>query len=228
MFPLRDTIPSQSFPIVTLFLIITNGIIFIYELSLGPVLDQFLNNFGVIPVFYTRALQENPLQVIAGIIPIFSSIFLHGGWLHVISNMWFLWIFGDNVEDRTGHFRFLLFYLLCGVLATLAHIMANPLSTVPTIGASGAIAGVMGAYFILYPRAKIVTLIFIFIFIQIIEIPALFFLGFWVILQILSGTLSTGLTNESGGVAWWAHIAGFFTGLLLIFVFKRSKRKGLI
>jgi membrane associated rhomboid family serine protease len=228
MFPLRDTIPSRSFPIVTLFLIITNSIVFIYELLLGPALDQFLNTFGVIPVFYTQALQENPLQVITGIIPIFSSIFLHGGWIHVISNMWFLWIFGDNVEDRTGHFRFLLFYLLCGFLATLAHIIANPLSSVPTIGASGAIAGVMGAYIILYPRAKIVTLIFLFIFIQIIEIPAFFFLGFWVILQIISGTLSTGLTQESGGVAWWAHIGGFFVGFLLIFIFKKTKSKSFI
>jgi len=225
MFPLRDTIPSRSFPIVTLFLIITNSIIFIYELFLGPALDQFLNTFGVIPVFYRQAIQENPIQIIPGIIPIFSSIFLHGGWMHVISNMWYLWIFGDNVEDRTGHLRFLLFYLLCGVLATLAHIITNPLSAVPTIGASGAIAGVMGAYFILYPRARIVTLIFLFIFVQIVEIPALFFLGFWVILQILSGAFTTGLTKESGGVAWWAHIGGFLVGFLLIFIFKKTRSR---
>lgn len=225
MFPLRDTIPSRNFPIITLCIIIANSIVFIYELSLGPTIDQFLTRFGVIPVFYTRAWQENPLQLIPGLVPFFSSLFLHGGWMHVISNMWYLWIFGDNVEDRTGHFRFLLFYLFCGILAVLAHIIVNPLSDIPTVGASGAIAGVMGAYFILYPRARIVTLFFLFIFIQIIEIPAIFFLGFWIILQIFSGTLSTGLTNESGGVAWWAHISGFFAGFISILFFKKNRTK---
>ena len=225
MFPLRDTIPSRSFPIVTFSIIIINSIVFGYELYLGSGLDQFLTSLGVTPVFYTQAWQENPLQLLSGIAPLFSSLFLHGGWLHVISNMWYLWIFGDNVEDRTGHFRFLLFYLLCGILATLSHIILNPLSDIPTIGASGAIAGVMGAYFILYPRARIVTLFFLFIFIQIVEIPALFFLGLWIILQVISGTLSIGLSNASGGVAWWAHIGGFLAGLISIFFFRKTRRR---
>jgi rhomboid family protein len=225
MFPLRDTISSRSFPIVTLGLIVTNILIFLYELSIGPGLNKFLTNFGVVPFLYIQTWQENPVQLIPGLIPLFSSLFLHGGWLHVISNMWFLWIFGDNVEDRTGHFRFLLFYLFCGIMASLAHIILNPTSTIPTVGASGAIAGVMGAYFILYPRAKIVTLFFFFIFIQIVEIPAIFFLGFWIVLQIISGTLNTGLTNESGGVAWWAHIGGFMAGLIFIFYFRKTKKR---
>jgi hypothetical protein len=225
MFPLKDTIPSRTFPIITLSIIVINSIIFIYELYLGSDVDHLVSSLGVTPVLYTQAWQENPWQLISGIVPLLSSLFLHGGWLHVISNMWYLWIFGDNVEDRTGHFRFLLFYLFCGILATFSHIILNPISDIPTIGASGAIAGVMGAYFILYPRSRIVTLFFLFIFVQIVEIPALYFLGFWIILQVISGTLSTGLTAASGGVAWWAHIGGFLAGLIFIFSFRKTRKR---
>ena len=225
MFPLKDTIPSRTFPIITLSIIVINSIIFIYELYLGSDVDHLVSSLGVTPVLYTQAWQENPWQLISGIVPLLSSLFLHGGWLHVISNMWYLWIFGDNVEDRTGHFRFLLFYLFCGILATFSHIILNPISDIPTIGASGAIAGVMGAYFILYPQSRIVTLFFLFIFVQIVEIPALYFLGFWIILQVISGTLSTGLTAASGGVAWWAHIGGFLAGLIFIFSFRKTRKR---
>ena len=225
MFPLKDTIPSRTFPIITLSIIVINSIIFIYELYLGSDVDHLVSSLGVTPVLYTQAWQENPWQLISETVPLFSSLFLHGGWLHVISNMWYLWIFGDNVEDRTGHFRFLLFYLFCGILATFSHIILNPISDIPTIGASGAIAGVMGAYFILYPRSRIVTLFFLFIFVQIVEIPALYFLGFWIILQVISGTLSTGLTAASGGVAWWAHIGGFLAGLIFIFSFRKTRKR---
>ena len=225
MFPLKDTIPSRTFPIITLSIIVINSIIFIYELYLGSDVDHLVSSLGVTPVLYTQAWQENPWQLISGIVPLLSSLFLHGGWLHVISNMWYLWIFGDNVEDRTGHFRFLLFYLFCGILATFSHIILNPISDIPTIGASGAIAGVMGAYFILYPRSRIVTLFFLLIFVQIVEIPALYFLGFWIILQVISGTLSTGLTAASGGVAWWAHIGGFLAGLIFIFSFRKTRKR---
>jgi membrane associated rhomboid family serine protease len=225
MFPLRDTIHSQTFPFVTLSLIGINLLIFLYEVSLGPQLNSFIHNFGVIPANFTSALQTNPIQTIPFIPSMFSSIFLHGGWMHVISNMWYLWIFGDNIEDRTGHLRFLVFYLSCGILATIAHIVINPTSQIPTIGASGAIAGVMGAYILLFPRSKITTLIFLFIFIQIVKIRAIFFLGFWIVIQVISGTFSIGLTGQSGGVAWWAHIGGFLSGLLLILLFKKYNRK---
>ena len=155
-------------------------------------------------------------------------MFLHGGWLHLLGNMLFLYIFGDNVEDRLGHVRYFFFYILCGVLAIVAHLITNPSSRVPTIGASGAIAGVMGAYFFLFPYARVVTLIFIFFFIDIIEIPAFFFLAFWFILQFLNGTMSFSAQNAlSGGVAWWAHIGGFLAGIVLLFVFgvRRTTRR---
>jgi membrane associated rhomboid family serine protease len=223
MFPLRDTIPSRTFPFVTLSLIVINLLVFFYELSLGPALNDFLNTHGIIPAEYLNINQKNPIQLMVLTLPLFTSIFLHGGWFHVIGNMWYLWIFGDNIEDRTGHFRFLIFYILCGMLAGLTHILMNPHSSIPTVGASGAIAGVMGAYFLLFPRSKILTLVFLFIFIQIIEIPALFFLGFWILFQFISGSLSAGLTENSGGVAWWAHIGGFLIGLILVLFFKRSR-----
>ncbi len=223
MFPLRDTIPSRSFPLVTIFIIFLNSIIFIYEVSLGDQVNELLRVFGVIPIYYTKAFQEDPFLLISGIPPLFTSLFLHGGWLHVISNMWFLWIFGDNVEDYTGHVRFLLFYLFSGIIATMAHVILNPFSIIPTIGASGAIAGVMGAYFILYPNSRVITLIFLFIFIQLIEIPAIIFLGLWILIQVISATMTTGVTQEGGGVAWWAHIGGFLSGLLTIFFFRKKR-----
>jgi membrane associated rhomboid family serine protease len=223
MFPLRDTIPSRTFPFVTLSLIVINLLVFIYELSLGPSLNEFFIRFGIVPSDYMTLNLRNPGSVIALSLPFFTSTFLHGGWLHVIGNMWYLWIFGDNIEDRTGHFRFLIFYILCGVLAGLTHVLMNPSSSIPTVGASGAIAGVMGAYFLLFPRSKILTLVFLFIFIQIIEIPAVFFLGFWILFQFISGSLSAGLTESSGGVAWWAHIGGFLIGLVLVLFFKKAK-----
>jgi membrane associated rhomboid family serine protease len=224
MFPLRDTIPSQTFPFVTLSLILINLLIFLYEVSLGAQLNSFIYTFGVIPLNYTTTLLTDPIKIIPFIPPLFTSIFLHGGWMHVISNMWYLWIFGDNIEDKTGHFRFLIFYLSCGILATIAHIFINPTSEIPTIGASGAIAGVMGAYILLFPKSKITTLIFLFIFIQIVEIRAIFFLGFWIVIQVISGMFSVGLTGQSGGVAWWAHIGGFLSGVLLVFIFKKNRR----
>jgi membrane associated rhomboid family serine protease len=224
MFPLRDKIPSKTFPFVTVSLIVINLVVFFYELSLGEQLNSFLNTFSIIPSRFQEVINQPSFQLFPVGLSLFSSVFLHGGWMHIIGNMWYLWIFGDNVEDSTGHFRFLMFYLLCGILAGLTHILMNPFSTVPTIGASGAIAGVMGAYFLLFPKSKILTLIFIFIFIQIIEIPAVFFLGFWIILQFISGSMSRGLVDSGGGVAWWAHIGGFLVGLALILIFKKRKK----
>ncbi len=223
MIPLKDTVPARTFPFVTVSIIVVNSIVFLFEVSLDPkVLEAFIASFGVIPHKYFMLAQMDSTNWAGRFFPLFSSMFLHGGWLHIIGNMWYLWIFGDNVEDRLGHFRFLVFYLLCGVGAALTHIYLNPASTVPTIGASGAIAGVMGAYFMLHPFARVITLIPIFFFIEIVEIPAFFFLGFWILLQFFQGTISLMAPSQVGGVAWWAHFGGFVLGAILVFFFKKS------
>ncbi|HGJ65698.1 TPA: rhomboid family intramembrane serine protease [bacterium] len=222
MIPLRDTIQSRSTPIMTVSLIIANAAAFIFQLSLGQNLNDFITVYGFVPSKFFHLISKG--NILAGLFPLFTSIFLHGGWFHIIGNMWYLWIFGDNVEDRVGHFRFVIFYILCGVSAGLIHGFTSPNSGIPTIGASGAIAGVMGAYFVLYPRAKIWTLVPIFFFVQFIEIPAFFFLGFWILMQFFMGTFSLGIGSMQGGVAWWAHIGGFATGALLIFIFQKRQR----
>lgn len=223
MLPIRDTIPSRTYPIITVSLIVLNIIIFFYQLSLGTQVDLFVTDFGLVPLRFFRLFEKgaNPLMVF---MPFFTSMFLHGGWFHIIGNMWYLWIFGDNVEDRMGHFRFLIFYIACGIAAGFAHAFTHPNSGIPTVGASGAIAGVMGAYFILYPGARIWTLVPVFIFVQFVEIPAFIFLGFWIIMQFLIGTFSMSLGPTQGGVAWWAHIGGFAAGAILVFFFKKRKR----
>ena len=227
MIPLKDTIPSRTFPFVNYTIILLNFLFFLYQLSLGPHLEKFLYAWGVVPAQFFAPLSIGHLHLSQRILPLFTSMFLHGGWLHFLGNMLYLYIFGDNVEDRLGHARYLLFYLLCGVLATAAHLITNHDSRLPTIGASGAIAGVMGAYFFLYPYARVVTLIFIFFFFDIVEIPAFFFLAFWFIFQFLSGTIVATQDAMSGGVAWWAHIGGFLAGILLLFVFgvRRTGRR---
>ena len=213
MIPLRDVIPSRTTPYVTVTLIFLNAIVFLYELSLGSSLNQFIFAFGLVPAEFSW-------------LTVFSSMFLHGGLLHVGGNMLYLWIFGDNVEDRVGHGRFVAFYLLCGIAAALAQTYTNGGSTVPMVGASGAVAGVMGAYFVLYPRSRIVTLVPIVIFIQIIEIPAIFFLGIWFLMQFVSGVGSLATAGQSiGGIAFWAHVAGFAAGAAGILVFRRPERQ---
>lgn len=221
MIPLKDNIPSSTFPVVNISLIILNIAVFLYEVSLGPYLEKVIFLFGVIPNKFLFLLSKETLHPVATFFPLFTSLFLHGGWLHLIGNMLYLWIFGDNVEDRMGHVRYLLFYLLCGIGAGITHIITQPNSHIPTIGASGAIAGVMGAYFILFPKARVVTLIPIFFFIQFIEIPAFFFLAFWFFMQLISGTIS-GSSQFSGGIAFWAHIGGFICGIILLFFLKRG------
>ncbi len=215
MIPLRDVIPSRTVPFVTVILIAVNALAFLFEMSLPDAARQaFVNYYGLVPARFTWT-------------SVVTSMFLHASWSHIIGNMWFLWIFGDNVEDRFGHFRYLVFYLLCGIVGGVVQTLSAPWSFVPTVGASGAIAGVMGAYFLLYPRSRVLTMIFPFIF-WIIEIPAVFFLGYWFLIQLFSGVgtvaLSTG-TTASGGVAFWAHIAGFLTGVLMVFVFRRPERQ---
>jgi membrane associated rhomboid family serine protease len=225
MIPLRDTIPSRTFPYMTILLIIFNGLVFLFEMSLGENLEDFISVFGVIPTNYFQLASEEELGVITRFFPFFTSIFLHGGWFHVIWNIWFLWIFGDNVEDFFGHMEFLFFFIACGILAGFAHVYMNPESTLPTVGASGAIAGVMGAYIFLYPRARILTLIPIFLIFPIIHIPAYVFLGFWFLIQFLSGFASLSISGDYGGVAWWAHIGGFVAGLLtVVFILPRKRR----
>ncbi len=214
MIPLRDSQPIRRFPLVNWLLIATNVLVFLFEVSLGSdTLNLFIQRFGLVPV---RLIDNIPAYWIT----IFSSMFLHGSWLHLISNMLALYIFGDNIEDRLGSARYLLFYFLGGAAAAAIHILSNPASSLPTVGASGAIAAVLGAYLILYPRARVATLVPIFFFIQIVQIPAVLYLGFWFFSQLLNGTAQIAAnTFQSGGVAWWAHIGGFIAGILLILLF---------
>jgi membrane associated rhomboid family serine protease len=217
MIPLRDNIPSRTVPIVNYALIGANIVCFLYQLSLGPRLDRFVLTWGMVPA---QMLSSHGGINLTGLTTAITSMFLHAGWLHVLGNMLYLYIFGDNVEDRMGHCRYLLFYLLCGICAAAAQLWAAPASRIPMVGASGAIAGVMGAYFCLYPRARIVMLVFLFIFIDFIEVPAFFFIAFWFLLQFLSGALSS---SSQGGVAWWAHIGGFAGGIVLLLFFKKRR-----
>src|SRR6185295_13183210 len=214
MIPLRDVIPSRTTPYVTISLVVVNALVFLYELSLGDQVNEFMFSFGLVPAYFAWA-------------SVLTSMFLHGGFLHVAGNMLYLWIFGDNVEDRMGHGRFLVFYLLCGVAAALAQTITAPDSVIPMVGASGAIAGVMGAYFVLYPKSRIVTLIPIFFFFQVIEVPAILFLGIWFLMQFLSGlgSIVSVASGSTGGVAFWAHVAGFVAGISGVVVFRRPERQ---
>ncbi len=209
MIPLRDDIPSRTFAFVNYGLIAANVAVFLYELSLGRRLDRFLDVFGLVPVRFNGVADPA-----VRLIPVYTSMFLHGGWIHLLSNMLFLHIFGDNVEDRLGHLRYLLFYLGCGTVAALVQVHMFTHSAMPMVGASGAIAGVTGAYFVFYPRARVVTLVPIFFFFEIISVPAVIFLLLWFGMQILYGVSSLH-GAESGGVAWWAHIGGFGAGALV-------------
>lgn len=217
MIPIRDTIPSRSFPIVNTVLIVVNILVFVYELSLGSHLPRFINHYGLVPASFTA-----PRGADLRIYPLFTFMFLHSGWLHIIGNMLYLYIFGDNVEDRVGHFKYLIFYLITGLAAAFSQALADLHSTIPMIGASGAIAGVLGAYILYFPRSKVVTLLPIFFFIQIVEIPAVAFLLFWFIIQFFSGVTSLVVSQNTGGVAWWAHIGGFIAGFILARPFEKK------
>jgi membrane associated rhomboid family serine protease len=224
MFPLRDTIPSRRAPVVLWLLIVANALVFLYELQLGePGLEKTLQRYAIVPV----RLDLTPhgfLADPASFATLVTSMFLHGGWLHVLGNLWTLGIFGDNVEDRMGKLRFLVFYLVCGVLAGAVHVYFNPGSAVPTIGASGAISGVMGAYFVMYPRARVITLIPLLFYPLFVELPAFVFLGVWFSAQLLSGTAALSAAEEAGGIAFLAHVGGFVAGVLLHWLFLRPQR----
>jgi membrane associated rhomboid family serine protease len=213
MLPLRDVIPSRTTPYITLALILLNSLAWLYELLLPrDALDELFALFGVVPADF------NPPTLV-------TSMFLHGSWFHVVGNMWYLWIFGDNVEDRLGHARYLAFYLICGAGAALGHVVISPDSVLPTIGASGAIAGVMGAYFVLYPRSRVLVLIPLIVVWEIIEIPAVVLLGFWLLLQLFgagAGAIAD-TSSAEGGVAFAAHIAGFVLGVVGVFLLKKKQ-----
>ena len=225
MIPIRDDIPSSRFPAVTLGIIAVNFLVFLRELKLGHHLEDFLLSYAVIPARYTVPDVAAGFTLPQQILSFFTSMFLHGGWLHLIGNMWTLWIFGDNVEDRLGRARYLALYLAGGVAAALMHIFTNAGSLVPTIGASGAIAAVMGAYFRFYPYARVETLIPPLVFGPIFRFPAVIFLGWWFLLQFFSGAMSLGARNQGfSGIAWWAHVGGFLFGLLIC-LFASSNRR---
>jgi membrane associated rhomboid family serine protease len=214
MFPVSDVIPSRTVPFVTVGLIVVNVLVFFYQLLLPDTqLQLFVASYAVVPAWFWW-----PSLV--------TSQFLHSGWMHILWNMIYLWIFGDNVEDRLGHGKFLLFYLGAGAAAAVLQILFNPFSGVPMLGASGAIAAVMGAYFVLYPQSRVLTAIFLVLFFDLVEIPAIFFLGIWFLLQLVSGIGSLGISNAAGGgTAFWAHIGGFVVGVAVGAVLRARDRR---
>ena len=219
MIPLRDDQSTFSTPFVNYFLIVLNVVVFVWELSVSHrALNSVMFEFGVVPHHTLAVLGgQSPDGLATAVLPLFTSLFLHASFLHVAGNMLFLWIFGDNVEDFYGHITYLFFYLVCGIGAGLLHVLFNWNSTLPSLGASGAISGVMGAYLILYPRSRILTLVFIFL----VPIPAVFILALWFVMQFVSGVSSLGMA-ATGGVAWWAHVGGFLLGMGITSVTRRS------
>ena len=220
MLPLADHNPRRTTPVVNYLLIAANLLVFFWEIGQGRYLERRLFEVAFIPArFWYSPL--HPLNLVS----VFVSMFLHGGWLHLGGNMLYLWIFGDNIEDRLGHFKYLLFYGLSGIIATLAHAIASPASRIPSVGASGAIAGVLGAYLSLFPRAQVTTIIPIFMFITVREIPAVILLGLWFVLQLFTGAASFGGQSDVGGVAYFAHIGGFVAGMILIVLMGGTRRR---
>ena len=226
MFPIRDDQPRYSTPVVTWFLISLNLLIFFYQWTLGPRGgERFVQVYGEVPAHLAVFLAGSPRYSLPDVVvPFFTSMFLHAGWMHVLGNMWFLYIFGDNIEDYLGHFKYLAFYLLSGLFAMATQVAIYPHSNVPTVGASGAIAGVLGAYFILYPRARVLTWFFVFV----LYIPAWIMLGYWFVLQFFMGAATLSMTRpgqDVGGVAVWAHVGGFLAGMTMIKVFRERPRR---
>ncbi len=226
MIPLKDTIPRIGFPFVTGILIAINGVIFVFEISIPKdLLLRVFYLFGLVPAKYTY-----PKWAFVHGLPFddyfsfFTNMFLHAGWLHIIGNMWFLYLFGSRVEEQMGHGRFLIFYLLAGIAASAAYFALDIHSTIPEFGASGAIAGVMGAYVVMFPRARILTLILILFLPFFVQVSAFFYVGYWFLLQLISGTLSFSSQNTHGGVAWWAHVGGFVAGILFLPFFRKKDR----
>jgi membrane associated rhomboid family serine protease len=230
MFPIQDSVPSRSVPVVTRALILINVVVFFFELSLSrESIIQLFYLFGVVPARFTDPEWAASIGFpIGSYWSLLTHQFLHGGWLHIVANMWTLWIFGDNVEDRMGPLRFIIFYLVCGVLAALTQVLVTPDATIPSVGASGAIAGVLGAYLLFFPTARLIVLIPILFFPFFFELPAVIFLVFWFFIQLFSGTAMLASPQQVGGIAFWAHIGGFIAGMLLcIFFVRRPVRRRL-
>lgn len=226
MIPYRDSNPSGTKPVVTIAIIAVNLVVFLYEIGLGDGLDRFILHQGLVPGIVTGRYPIPGWGITDSAWRFVTTMFLHAGWFHLIGNMWYLWIFGDNIEDRLGHAGFALFYLVGGVAGSLFHVFASPASLVPTVGASGAIAAVLGAYLICYPRARVKTFVPLFFVPLFFDFPAVFVLGSWFLVQLLSGTASLSVgTGAAGGVAWWAHIGGFVVGMALVRVLPARKRR---
>lgn len=228
MIPLKNLDPRRSFPVITLLLIVANAVVFLHQVSLPPAAgDAFVRTWGLVPARIQLALAGSHRYTLGdALVPLFTCMFLHGGFLHILGNMWFLWIFGANVEDRLGAVPYLFFYLVCGVGSGVSQAAFSWGSRIPSIGASGAISGVLGAYIVLLPASRILTVVPLFIFWFTARIPAIVFIGLWFIVQFLSGIETLGMPRavNLGGVAWWAHIGGFLLGVLLARVFRPPPR----
>ena len=223
--PLTDHIRRRSFWFITLTLIIANVLVFFFELAQGRGINRLVSFYGIVPARYITRYGFVNLTGAGFLIPVFVSMFLHGGWLHLLGNMLFLFVFGRSVEDRYGHFKFLFLYFLSGFAGAILHIILNAGSPLPSIGASGAIAGVLGAYFVSFPRARITTLIFLIFFFWTIELPAILVLGYWFLIQFVAGYQMMAIQSATGGgVAWWAHVGGFMTGAMLAVVLRPARR----
>jgi membrane associated rhomboid family serine protease len=227
MIPIRNAVPTRYPPVMTWMLIAINCLVFLLQNSLTPAeLEEFLRDFALIPARYTAVVAYGDANLSAiDLVPFFTMMFLHGGWLHLIFNMWTLWLFGSTVEDRLGHGRYLAFYLACGLAASIAHVIFNPTSIVPALGASGAIAGVLGCYMRLFPLARVVVVVPILFIPLFFEVYAFVFVGLWFLIQIFQGTLELLLPTSGEGVAWWAHVGGFIAGLALGPLLVRSERR---
>ena len=224
MIPLKDENPKKNLPFINFIFIIANIAVFIYQPASEQMLRVFYNTYGLIPNSFTNIFHSELPQIIAILQSLISSIFVHGGFMHLAGNMLFLWVFGDNIEYAIGHFNYILFYLLCGIAATLTQVFIEPNSLIPIIGASGAISGVLGAYLIKYPKNKVTTLFIIIIFIKIVKIRAVYLLGIWFVYQMIQGYFSLG-QESMGGVAWFAHIGGFISGIILVNIFKKRPNR---
>ncbi len=223
MIPYKDDNPLSSTPYVTIAIIALNVVIFIFELVNPEGIKELVVNYGAIPY---SLMTFQSFQPVSPVVTIFTSMFMHGGFLHIAGNMLYFWIFGNNIEDQLGHFKFIIFYLLCGIVAVYAYSMSDPTSLTPMIGASGAIAGILGAYILLFPRAQVYTIVFLGIFVQVIRLPALIVIGFWAIIQLANGLLTRPM-EQGGGIAWFAHVGGFVFGLLLIkLMLPKRRRRG--
>ena len=227
MFPIQIAVPTRYAAIVTWSLIATNCVVFLFELSLSPSqLESFLTRFALIPALYFMPVYfgvTNP--ALLDYLPFVSNMFLHGGWLHLILNMWTLWLFGPIVEDRLGSGRYLVFYLACGLSASITHAFLNPTSAIPALGASGAIAGVLGSFISLCPLARLVVLIPVLFLPLFFEVPALVFAGLWFLIQVLQGTADLLMPSAAGGIAWWAHVGGFVAGVALTPLLRQPERR---